>query len=95
MNNVGNGKLWNRILAKCRSYQGQFDMAVLHKEEKKMLKDMGGELQNVERRLIPVDLTFAIFRFDLGGVFKWSPILTSEAQRAYGEALRARGTFAR
>ena len=22
---------------------------------------------NVERRLIPVDLTFAIFRFDLGG----------------------------
>ena len=88
-NNVGNGKLWNKILAKCRSYQGQFDMAVLHKEEKKMLQDMGGELQNVERRLIPVDLTFAIFRFDLGGVLKWSPILTSEAQRAYGEALRS------
>ncbi len=64
-------------------------MEALSKKEKEMLRQLNSDIQNVEGKAIPVSLTFAIFRWDLGEVIRWSPILTQEAQRSYGQVLRS------
>jgi hypothetical protein len=81
--------LLERVRQTCATYRGQTTMEALSKREKEMLRQLNSDIQNVEGKAIPVSLTFAIFRWDLGEVIRWSPILTQEAQRSYGQVLRS------
>jgi hypothetical protein len=79
----------NKILWKCQSYRGQMFMETLTKEDKKMIQELKNEISQAETAVVPTSLAFAIFRFDLGELFKWAPILTREGQLQYGEELRS------
>ena len=64
-------------------------METLTKEDKKMIQELKNEISQAETAVVPTSLAFAIFRFDLGELFKWAPILTREGQLQYGEELRS------
>lgn len=81
--------LLEQVRRTCATYKGQTAMEALSKKEKEMLRQLNSDIQNVEGKAIPVSLTFAIFRWDLGEMIRWSPILTQEAQRSYGQVLRS------
>eukprot|EP00944_MAST-04C_sp_MAST-4C-sp1_P010296 g10296.t1 len=82
-------RLQAKVARRCKDYRGQRSMEGLSKEDKKTVRTLVDELQHAEGKLIPVSLAFAVYRFDLGEVVKWSPILTAEAQRRYEEELRS------
>ena len=54
-----------------------------------MIKELNDLLQHAERKLIPISLTFALFRFDVGGLIRWSPILQWYTQREYEREMRS------
>jgi hypothetical protein len=60
----------NKILWKCQSYRGQMFMETLTKEDKKMIQELKNEISQAETAVVPTSLAFAIFRFDLGELFK-------------------------
>jgi hypothetical protein len=78
----------NRVLSKIQNFRGQTILAVANKKLKEDIQDMQSDVGFIEAKLIPIGLAFALFKFDLREVAKWSPILTRSAQRKYSDALR-------
>ena len=81
--------MMRKIVAVCATYRGQRSLERLAKEDKRQINRLSDLLQHAEGKMAPVSLAFALFRFDLGGLIKWSPILSSEAQREYEVELRS------
>ena len=78
----------DKVITKCKGYTGQMFLESVAKADKPMIKTLK-ELSRAESAIVPMNLAFAIFRFDLGEVFKWSPILKRDTQFKYVSQLRS------